>query len=65
MTRDRMAGSWQQFLGMMREGWGRLLADEAAIQTGQRERLLGRVLQRHGVALDTPRRMFLRCGGRA
>jgi uncharacterized protein YjbJ (UPF0337 family) len=64
MTRDRMAGNWKQFIGMMREVWGRLLADEAIIREGRRDRLLGRILQRHGVALDALR-PSIRCGGRA
>lgn len=56
MTRDRIAGSWKQMTGMMREGWGRLMADEAAIRRGQRDRLIGRIQQRHGVTLDLPYR---------
>jgi uncharacterized protein YjbJ (UPF0337 family) len=65
MTRDRIAGGWQQLAGFMRESWGRLLANKAIVRRGQRERLLGRILHRHGVALDAPRRAALRCGGRA
>jgi uncharacterized protein YjbJ (UPF0337 family) len=64
MTRDRMAGSWKQFTGMMREVRGRLLADEAVIRRGRRDRLLGRILRRHGLALEALR-PSIRCGGRA
>jgi uncharacterized protein YjbJ (UPF0337 family) len=65
MSRDHMAGNWKQFTGMVREGWGRFLADEAIIRRGQRDRLLGRILQRHGVVLHAPCHSSIRCGGRA
>jgi uncharacterized protein YjbJ (UPF0337 family) len=68
MTRDRMAGSWKQLSGAMRECWGRLMADRVAIQRGQRDRLLGRIQMRHGVALDAPHRAAhaaAHCGSRA
>lgn len=64
MARDRMAGNWKQFTGTMREVWGRLLADEAIVRRGRWDRLSGRILQRHGVALDALR-PSIRCGSRA
>ncbi|MCG7362550.1 CsbD family protein [Roseomonas sp. ACRSG] len=64
MTRDHMAGCWKQLTGMAREGWGRLLADEVIIRRGRRDRLLGRILQRHGMALDALR-PSIHHGGRA
>jgi uncharacterized protein YjbJ (UPF0337 family) len=62
MTRDRIAGSWKQMAGMMRESWGRLVADKAAISQGQRDRLIGRIQQRHGISLDLPHRTAIPAG---
>jgi hypothetical protein len=45
----------------MREIRGRLMAEEAIQRRGRLSRLLGRILQRHGVAPDALRHPPLRC----
>ncbi|MDB5368593.1 MAG: hypothetical protein JWP20_151 [Roseomonas sp.] len=62
MTRDRMAGSLKQISGMMKERWGRLVADDAATRRDQRNQLVGHIPQRHGVLRDALHRQSLRHG---
>lgn len=52
MDSDRMAGSWKQIKGKVKEQWGKLTDDDLDMIDGQREQLFGRIQERHGVARD-------------
>ncbi|MOA11316.1 hypothetical protein D3C78_1312510 [compost metagenome] len=52
MNEDRIQGRWRQFTGRLRERWGRLGGDDAAVLAGKREQFLGRLQQRHGLLRD-------------
>lgn len=52
MNQDRIEGRWKQIKGKVREKWGRLTDDDLDVIAGQREQLLGRIQQRHGLARD-------------
>ena len=41
MTRDRIVGSFQQFAGVLEQGWGWLVSDEALQMRGERDRWIG------------------------
>ncbi|HZY19432.1 MAG TPA: CsbD family protein [Ramlibacter sp.] len=56
MNHDRIQGRWRQFRGQLREQWGRLTRDDLGIIAGRRERLLGLLQERHGIAGDGSQR---------
>ena len=52
MNRDRIAGQWKQVKGKIREQWGRLTEDQLNVIDGRRDRLLGRIQESYGIAMD-------------
>lgn len=56
MNRDRVAGNWKRFSGLLREQWGRLSGDQSAVDAGKRDQLAGKVQARHGVSKDETER---------
>jgi uncharacterized protein YjbJ (UPF0337 family) len=52
MVWDRIQGNWKQFLGRVKELWGRLTDDDLAAINGIRDRLEGRIQERYGYAKD-------------
>lgn len=52
MNQDRIQGRWKQLKGKVKEQWGRLTEDDLDVIAGQRDQLLGRIQQRHGVARE-------------
>lgn len=52
MNQDRIEGRWKQIKGKVKEQWGRLTDDDLDVIAGRRDQLLGRIQQRHGLALD-------------
>jgi uncharacterized protein YjbJ (UPF0337 family) len=50
MNHDRIQGRWKQIKGKVREQWGRLTDDDLDVIAGQRDQLLGRIQERHGLA---------------
>jgi uncharacterized protein YjbJ (UPF0337 family) len=52
MNWDRIGGSWLQFKGAIKQKWARLTDDDLLLIDGKRERLLGRLQERYGLAKD-------------
>ncbi len=52
MNSDRIAGNWNQFKGKIKEKWGKLTDDDLTYIEGKRDRLLGRIQERYGIAKD-------------
>jgi len=52
MNWDRIAGNWKQFTGAARSQWGKLTDDEVDQVAGEREKLVGMVQERYGIAKD-------------
>ena len=50
MNHDRIAGSWKQIRGKVKEQWGKLTDDDLDVISGKRDQLLGRIQERHGIA---------------
>ena len=55
MDWDRIQGNWKQFLGRVKEQWGKLTVDDLAAINGRRDRLEGRIQERYGCAKDKTR----------
>jgi uncharacterized protein YjbJ (UPF0337 family) len=49
MNWDRIAGTWTQLKGIVRQQWGRLTADHAHVAAGEHELLLGKIQAAHGI----------------
>jgi uncharacterized protein YjbJ (UPF0337 family) len=55
MDWDRIQGNWKQFVGRVKELWGKLTDDDLAAINGRRDRLEGRIQERYGYAKNKPR----------
>lgn len=56
MAWDRVKGNWKQFKGEIKEQWGRLTDDELDQIEGKRDKLVGRIQERYGIAKDEAER---------
>jgi uncharacterized protein YjbJ (UPF0337 family) len=56
MNQDRLEGNWKVVKGKVKEQWGKLTDDDLDVIAGKRDQLLGRIQQRHGLALDEAER---------
>lgn len=52
MNRDRIAGSWKQLKGIVRQRWGRLTADYVGVVAGKRQHLLGEIQAEYGTTKE-------------
>ena len=52
MNKDTVEGNWKQFKGKVKEQWGKLTDDDFDVIAGQRDQLLGRIQERHGISRD-------------
>ncbi len=58
MNRDRIAGSWKQLSGIVREQWGMLVHDQSGAAAGRRDQLAGKVQVRQGISQDESERQI-------
>lgn len=56
MNRDRIEGNWKQVKGEVRKQWGELTDDDLDVIEGQRQKLIGRIQERYGIAKDEAER---------
>jgi uncharacterized protein YjbJ (UPF0337 family) len=56
MNWDVIEGKWKQWKGKFRAKWGKLTDDDLAVIQGNRDRLLGKVQERYGIAKDEAER---------
>jgi uncharacterized protein YjbJ (UPF0337 family) len=52
MNWDQIEGNWKQVKGVLREKWGNLTDDDVDVIAGKRNILLGKILERHGIARE-------------
>ena len=55
---DRIAGNWKQVKGSMRARWGELTDDEMEQAKGNREKLVGILQERYGIAREEANRQI-------
>ena len=55
-TWDQIAGNWHKFKGEVRRQWGKLTDDELEVINGNREKLLGKIQERYGIARNQAER---------
>jgi uncharacterized protein YjbJ (UPF0337 family) len=56
MNWDRIEGNWKQFKGGVKEQWGKLTDDDFDVIAGKRDKLVGRIQERYGIAKDDANR---------
>jgi len=52
MNWDQMAGKWKQVRGSVRQKWGKLTDDDLEQIAGNRDKFVGIVQERYGIAKD-------------
>jgi uncharacterized protein YjbJ (UPF0337 family) len=52
MNWEQAKGQWNQLKGSVRKKWGRLTDDDLDVIAGERERLVGKIQERYGIAKD-------------
>jgi len=56
MNWDQVQGKWKQMKGEAKMRWGKLTDDDLDMVAGQRDKLVGRVQERYGIAKDQAQR---------
>ncbi len=56
MNWDTIKGNWKQLTGEAKSQWGKLTDDDVQQADGEREKLVGKVQERYGVAKDEAER---------
>ncbi|MFP4313231.1 MAG: CsbD family protein [Alphaproteobacteria bacterium] len=52
MNKDIFGGNWKQFKGEAQKQWGKLTNDEVDQINGSREKLIGKLQERYGIARE-------------
>jgi uncharacterized protein YjbJ (UPF0337 family) len=52
MNWDQAKGQWTQMKGAVRKQWGKLTDDDIDVIAGERERLVGKIQERYGIAKE-------------
>jgi uncharacterized protein YjbJ (UPF0337 family) len=56
MNWDQVQGKWKQLKGGAKTRWGKLTDDDLDVVAGQRDKLVGRIQERYGIAKDQAQR---------
>ena len=56
MNWDQVEGKWKQMKGEAKTRWGKLTDDDLDTVAGQRDKLVGSVQERYGIAKDQAQR---------
>lgn len=52
MNWDQVEGKWKQFKGSAKEQWGKLTDDDLDQAAGKRDKLVGKIQERYGIAKE-------------
>jgi uncharacterized protein YjbJ (UPF0337 family) len=52
MNFEQLEGKWRQYKGQVRENWGHLTDDDLQVIGGKRDKLIGRIQERYGIAKE-------------
>ena len=52
MVNDNLEGSWLHFKNKVKEQWHKLTDDDLDVIDGNRDQLLGKIQERHGITQD-------------
>lgn len=63
LNTDIVEGKWKQLKGRVQEEWGELTDDELDEIAGRRERFVGKLQEKYGLARDEAERKFEKLQG--
>jgi uncharacterized protein YjbJ (UPF0337 family) len=52
MNWDQVQGKWKQMTGEVKTRWGKLTDDDLKVIGGERDKLVGRIQERYGIAKE-------------
>ena len=52
MNWDQAEGQWKQLRGALKEKWGKLTDDDLTVIAGNRDKLVGKMQERYGLAKE-------------
>ena len=52
MNWDQVEGKWKQLRGSLKERWGKLTDDDLTVINGNRDKFVGKVQERYGIAKE-------------
>ncbi len=52
MNWDKIEGNWKQLKGEVKEKWGKFTDDDLDVINGKREKFIGKLQERYGIAKD-------------
>jgi uncharacterized protein YjbJ (UPF0337 family) len=58
MDWSQISAQWTQLKGRLREQWGQLTDDELEVIAGNREKLIGKLQEKHGLTKDEVERQL-------
>jgi len=58
MNWDQIEDNWKQMTGAVKSHWGKLTDDEVEQAEGNREKLVGKIQERYGVAKNEAERQI-------
>jgi uncharacterized protein YjbJ (UPF0337 family) len=58
MNSDEMRGKWNQLKGSVKQQWGKLTDDDLTTIDGQRDKLVGKIQERYGIAREEAERQL-------
>ncbi len=56
MNWDTVKGNWKQMTGEVKSRWGKLTDDDLTQIQGERDKLVGKIQERYGIAKDEAER---------
>jgi len=56
MNWDQMEGKWTQLKGQVKQKWSKLTDDDLEYMSGSRDRFVGRLQERYGIAKEDAQR---------
>jgi uncharacterized protein YjbJ (UPF0337 family) len=58
MNSDEMRGKWNQLKGSVKQQWAKLTDDDLTAIDGQRDKLIGKIQERYGIAREEAERQL-------
>lgn len=52
MNEEQLKGKWEQVKGKIQQKWGKLTNDDLDVINGNRKELVGKIIERHGLAKE-------------
>jgi uncharacterized protein YjbJ (UPF0337 family) len=58
MNAEQFKGQWKQIKGEVRKKWGKFTDDDVEQIAGEKDKLIGKIMQKYGVAKEKAEEQF-------